>query len=216
MRIFAVANNLKRHKPPIRMAYFNIDHRESRSGVIYHLGALLAVSAWGASFISTKVLLQCGMSAVEIYVYRFVLAYLCTFLFCPRPFVSNSWRDELKFALCGICGGSVYFIAENTAVTYTLVSNVSLLVSTSPLITVVMVALLYKSERISRAMMAGSLVALVGVGCVIFNSSMNLQVNPLGDMLALLAALCWAVYSIVLRPLSTVYSSWFKIGRAHV
>ncbi len=191
------------------MAYFNIDHRESRSGVIYHLGALLAVSAWGASFISTKVLLQCGMSAVEIYVYRFVLAYLCTFLFCPRPFVSNSWRDELKFALCGICGGSVYFIAENTAVTYTLVSNVSLLVSTSPLITVVMVALLYKSERISRAMMAGSLVALVGVGCVIFNSSMNLQVNPLGDMLALLAALCWAVYSIVLRPLSTVYSSWF-------
>ena len=89
------------------MAYFNIDHRESRSGVIYHLGALLAVSAWGASFISTKVLLQCSMSAVEIYVYRFVLAYLCTFLFCPRPFVSNSWRDELKFALCGICGGSV-------------------------------------------------------------------------------------------------------------
>ena len=66
MRVFAVANNLKRHKPPIRMAYFNIDHRESRSGVIYHLGALLAVSAWGASFISTDALPQCGMSAVVI------------------------------------------------------------------------------------------------------------------------------------------------------
>jgi len=146
---------------------------------------------------------------VEIYIYRFILAYLCTLLFCPRPLLSDSVRDELKFALCGICGGSVYFIAENTAVTYTLVSNVSLLVSTSPLLTVMLVALLYKTERISKPMIIGSLVALSGVGCVIFNSSMNLQVNPLGDMLALLAAVCWAVYSIILRPLSTVYSSWF-------
>lgn len=191
------------------MASFNTDHRESRSNIINHLGALIAVSAWGASFISTKVLLQHGMTAVEIYIYRFVLAYLCALLFCPRPFLSDSWRDELKFLLCGICGGSVYFIAENTAVTYTLVSNVSLLVSTSPLITVMLVALLYKTERISKPMIMGSLVALTGVGCVIFNSSLNLQVNPLGDMLALLAAVCWAVYSIILRPLSTVYGSWF-------
>lgn len=191
------------------MAFFNKDRREQRPNIVYHLGALIAVSAWGASFISTKVLLQHGMTAVEIYIYRFILAYLCTLLFCPRPLLSDSVRDELKFALCGICGGSVYFIAENTAVTYTLVSNVSLLVSTSPLLTVMLVALLYKTERISKPMIIGSLVALTGVGCVIFNSSMNLQVNPLGDMLALLAAVCWAVYSIILRPLNTVYSSWF-------
>lgn len=177
--------------------------------MMYHIGALIAVTAWGASFISTKVLLNNGLSAVEIYLVRFIIAYLFTLLICPRPILSNSFRDEVSFVLCGICGGSVYFIAENMAVMYTLVSNVSLIVTLSPIITTVIVAVLYKSEKISRGVVIGSLTALLGVACVIFNSSMNLQVNPLGDMLALLSAACWAVYSVILRPLSSVYGVWF-------
>lgn len=182
---------------------------EKKSSLIYHIGALIAVTAWGAAFISTKVLLQDGLSAVEIYVYRFILAYACTLVICPRPFFSNSLRHELMFLLCGVCGGSVYFISENTAVEYTLVSNVSLITTTAPLLTAILVAMLYKSERVSRPMIIGSLVALAGVGCVIFNSSVVVKVNPLGDMLALLAAICWAVYSVILRPLSAIYGTWF-------
>ncbi len=79
--------------------------------MMYHIGALIAVTAWGASFISTKVLLNNGLSAVEIYLVRFIIAYLFTLLICPRPILSNSFRDEVSFVLCGICGGSVYFIA---------------------------------------------------------------------------------------------------------
>lgn len=183
--------------------------RNSGSKLPYHICALVAVSVWGASFISTKVLVQEGLNAVEIYVYRFVIAYICTFAMCPRPFLSRSLRDEFLFLLVGVCGGSIYFIAENTALSYTLVSNVSLITTTSPLLTVILVSLLYKGERISRAVLIGSAVAIVGVGCVIFNSSVVVKVNPLGDMLALLAAVCWAVYSVVLRPLSTTYSAWF-------
>lgn len=183
--------------------------RPKNPTLMYHIGALVAVTAWGASFISTKVLLQHGLGAVDIYIYRFVLAYLLTFLICPKPLFSHSLRHELMFLLCGVCGGSVYFIAENTAVVYTLVSNVSLIVTTAPLFTALLVSILYKSERISRGMIIGSFVALMGVACVIFNSSVVVEVNPLGDMLALLAAICWAVYSVVLRPLSAVYSTWF-------
>ncbi len=179
------------------------------SNMIYHIGALIAVSAWGGSFICTKVLLNNGLSAVEIYLCRFLIAYIFTLLICPRPFMSRSLRDEFLFLLCGICGGSVYFIAENLAVEYTLVSNVSLIVTLSPLITTLIVALMYKSEKIGRGVVIGSLIALCGVACVIFNSSMSLEVNPLGDMLSLLAAVCWAVYSVVLRPLSSTYSTWF-------
>ncbi|MCH5319303.1 MAG: DMT family transporter [Paramuribaculum sp.] len=174
-----------------------------------HVAALIAVTAWGASFIATKVLLNNGLSPVEIYIYRFLLAYLFTFLVCPKPFLSRNMRDELLFVLCGICGGSVYFIAENMAVTYTLVTNVSLLVTTSPLITIMLISLIYRSEKISKPFILGSLIALLGVGLVIFNSSLQLQVNPIGDLLALLASVCWAVYSIILRPLSSTYSSWF-------
>lgn len=182
---------------------------ERGSNMMYHVGALIAVTAWGGSFICTKVLLNSGLSAVEIYLCRFLLAYIFTLLICPRPFLSRSVRDELLFFLCGVCGGSVYFIAENVAVEYTLVSNVSLIVTLSPLLTTIIVAVMYKSERISKGVVIGSLIALGGVACVIFNSSMNLEVNPIGDLLSLLAAICWAVYSVILRPLTSTYSTWF-------
>ena len=58
-------------------------------------------------------------------------------------------------------------------------------------------------------MLIGSLVAFVGVGCVIFNSSFNLQINPLGDLLALSAALSWSIYSLILKRLNANYDVWF-------
>lgn len=181
----------------------------SGSTLIYHLQAILAVSAWGASFISTKVLLQNGLNAVEIYVYRILLAYLLTMCICPRPFRAHSLKDELMFLLCGTCGGSIYFIAENTAMLYTMVSNVALITTLAPLITALIVATLYRTEHLSKGVIIGSFIALAGVGCVIFNSSVVVKVNPVGDLLALGAAICWAVYTVVLRPLNAVYTAWF-------
>lgn len=177
--------------------------------LIYHIGALVAVIAWGIAFINTKVLLQHGLGAVEIYIYRIIVAYLCVLVVCPKPLFSNSWSDEFKFFLVGVCGSSLYFIAENTAMKYTLVTNVSLIVTTSPIITALLVGMMYRSERPSRGFMTGSLIAFLGVACVIFNSSFDVSINPLGDLLALLASVCFAVYTILLRPLNATYSVWF-------
>lgn len=182
---------------------------KQNSTILYYLGGLIAVCAWGGSFISTKVLLVNGLNAVEIYLYRFLIAYCLTLICCPRPFMCRSWRDEIRMMICGVCGGSVYFIAENTAVNYTLVSNVSLITSTSPLITMLLLGLLYKGERPSRALVIGSAVSFLGVACVIFNSSFMIKLNPLGDLLALLSAVTWSLYTLVLRPLSATYSTWF-------
>lgn len=177
--------------------------------LLYYIGALIAVSAWGVAFINTKILLQNGLSAVEIYIYRFIIAYLCIFILCPKPFFSKSFSDEMKFLLCGICGNSVYFIAENTAVEYTLVTNVSLIVTLAPIITAIFIGILYKSQRPSRGFIIGSVIAFTGVACVIFNSSFMLKLNPAGDLLALLSAVCWSIYSILLKPLNAEYSVWF-------
>lgn len=175
----------------------------------YHIAAVLAVSIWGGSFICTKELLLAGMTPVAIYVVRFVIAYLLTLMVCPRPLRARSWRDEGLFAVCGLCGGSLYFITENVALEYTLVTNVSLITSLSPLLTALLLGVLYRSERPGKGLLIGSAVALTGVACVIFNSSFQLEVKPLGDLLSLLAAVCWAVYSIALRPLTATYSAWF-------
>lgn len=177
--------------------------------MLSHLGALLAVTVWGTSFVSTKLLLDNGLHSVEIYIYRFLLAYVVILAFCHKRLFSNSWRDELMFAICGLCGGSIYFIAENTALNYTLTSNVSLITTLAPLLTTLLVGLIYRNERPSVWVYVGSVVALTGVTCIIFKEGFNLEVMPLGDILALSAAFSWAIYSVVLRKVNVNYSSLF-------
>ena len=182
---------------------------KDRSMFWCHVGAVLTMVAWGISFVSSKVLLDNGLNAVEIYVYRFGLAYLLLLCMCHKKLMSNNWRDEMLFLVCGLCGGSIYFIAENIALKYTLVSNVSLITTTSPLLTTLLLGALYKSERPSAGVLGGSLVAFLGVGCVIFNSSFVIKMNPFGDLLALGAAFTFAIYSVVLRRLNAFYSATF-------
>ncbi len=174
-----------------------------------HLAAILTVGMWGYSFVSSKVLLENGLGPVQIYVCRFVLAYLLVVCISHRRLWASNWREEGMFVLCGLCAGSLYFIAENTALEYTLTTNVSLLTSMSPLLTAMLVGLVYKTEKLGLGTWIGSAIAMIGVGCVVFNSSTSLEVRPLGDFLSLAAALSWAIYSLILRSLNAHYDVWF-------
>ena len=42
----------------------------------YHVLAILTVMIWGTTFVSTKILINSGLSPVEILFYRFALAYI--------------------------------------------------------------------------------------------------------------------------------------------
>lgn len=176
---------------------------------VYHIFAMFAVTAWGLSFISTRVLLDNGLHPIEIYIYRSLIAYLALLAICHKRLLANNLKDELLFVLCGIVAGSVYFISENIALQYTLVSNVSLITSLPPLLTVLLVGAVYKTDRPGKGAYIGSTVAFLGVGLVIFNSSFNLSINPLGDFLALLSAFCWAIYGLLLKPLNAHYDARF-------
>lgn len=111
--------------------------------------------------------------------------------------------------LLGITGGSLFFVAENSAVALTYVNNVSFITSTSPLVTVILGIVFVKSIKATWTLIVGSLIALVGVGLVIFNGSFILHLNPWGDLLALLTAVCWAVYTLLMKSVSEKYSAVF-------
>ena len=174
-----------------------------------HLGALITVIAWGSSFLSTKILMENGgFSPVEMFVYRFAAAYILLLIFTFKKLMSDSKRDELTLALCGICSGSLYFITENYALKLTTTGNVSLLASISPIFTTFLVALMYK-QRIKAGVLIGSVVAFIGVGCIIFSHGASLELHPEGDLLALTAALCWAIYTVAIKRLIPHYTSLF-------
>mgnify|MGYP003531670249 CR=1 FL=1 len=57
--------------------------------------------------------------------------------------------------------------------------------------------------------MLGSIVACVGMVIVVLNGRFILQLSPIGDLLAFMACLCWAVYSLLMKPVLERYSSLF-------
>ncbi|PXV65490.1 drug/metabolite transporter (DMT)-like permease [Dysgonomonas alginatilytica] len=175
----------------------------------YHIITILTVAIWGTTFVSTKVLIGYGLSPIEILSYRFLLAYVCIWFVCPRKLFAKSIKDELLFVGTGLCAGSLYFVLENTALKITLASNVSLIICTAPIFTAFLSHFIYKKEHIKSHLIFGSIIALLGVALVVFNGSFILQINPLGDILTILAALSWAFYGIILKRLNGHYSTLF-------
>lgn len=51
----------------------------------------------------------------------------------------------------GLSGGSMYFLTENSALAISNASNESLIVSSSPIATALILALFYKDERMSHS-----------------------------------------------------------------
>ena len=175
----------------------------------YHLVAVLTVGIWGLTFISTKVLIGHGLSPQEIFLLRFLIAYMGIWLISPRKLFADNWKDEFWMFLGGMTGGSFYFFTENTALEITLATNVSFIVCTAPLLTTILSLWIYKKEKATRGLIGGSLLALVGVALVVYNGSFVLKISPLGDFLTLLAAFSWAFYSLIMRKMSNCYGITF-------
>jgi drug/metabolite transporter (DMT)-like permease len=169
--------------------------------------ALLVIFIWSITFISTKILLN-HISPTEILFYRNVIAYLIFLAISPKIIWPINFRDEVKFALAGLLGVTLYFMCENFALSLSTASNVSLLVSTAPMLTGLVSHFLTKDERITKYFIYGCLFGLAGVFLIVFNGHFYLKLNPAGDILAILSALSFAFYSIIIRDLDrTVYSA---------
>ena len=175
----------------------------------YHLYALFAVTVWGATFVSTKVLIGFGLSPAEIFLIRFLMAYICLLPFAKGKLWADSWQDELRFAGVGITGGSLYFLAENMALEYAPASNVSLIVCSAPVWTALLLALLYRNERMNGRQIWGSMVAFLGMVLVVLNGRFVLQIAPKGDLLAFAAAWLWVLYSLIIKQIGHRYKALF-------
>lgn len=164
-----------------------------------HLAAIVTVFVWGTTFISTKILLE-GFQPVEILFFRFILGFMTLLIARPRRLRLTDKKQEIYYALAGICGVSLYFLLENIALTYTSASNVGVIVSMAPFFTALFSRMFLKEERLSINFFIGFVVAIVGISLISFQGT-RLELNPKGDLLALGAAVLWACYSILTRKI---------------
>ena len=166
-----------------------------------HLAALVTIGIWGTTFISTKILLK-EFQPVEILFFRFVMGYLVLLAVCPRRLKKVSRRQELVFAGAGFSGICLYYLLENIALTYTMASNVGVIISAAPFFTAILSQLFIKSEeRLQAGFFAGFAAAMAGIVMISLNGS-SFSLNPKGDVLAVAAAFVWGCYSILTRKIA--------------
>ena len=183
--------------------------KKGHSDFWYHVAAFAMILVWGISFLNTRVLLDEGLTPTQIFVIRFAIAYLSLLVVCRFKVRYTGWRDELLFVVCGVAGGSAYFIAENTALELTLISDVAVLVSIAPLTTALMGAIFYRDERITLLTCVGMIIAFIGSVMLALKDGLVWGDSVLGDLLAMLAALVWAFYSMALKRLNRTYTTLF-------
>ena len=176
-----------------------MNHDKTPTG---HLAAFITILIWGTTFISTKVLLE-TFSPVEILFIRFVMGYLALWLVCPRTLKLDSRRQEPLFMAAGLCGITMYYLLENIALTFTLASNVGVIISIAPFFTAILSCLFLGGTRPGRQFFIGFLLAMAGIFLLSFGSS-SLSINPMGDILAVAAAIIWAVYSTLTKKISAL------------
>ncbi len=166
-----------------------------------HITALITIVIWGTTFISTKILLA-DFTPIEILFFRFLFGLLVLMVVYPKRLRLKNKKQEITFAMAGLCGICLYYLLENIALTYTMASNVGIIISVAPFFTAVLSHVFMKTEeKLKAQFLVGFIVAMIGICLISFNDS-KLELNPIGDMLAIVAAFVWAVYSLLTRKIS--------------
>jgi drug/metabolite transporter (DMT)-like permease len=163
---------------------------------------LLVCLIWGINFSVTKVAIE-QMPALPFTALRFAGASVLLWLIVrvtegPATYAPGELR---RLVVLGIVGNTLYQIAFILGLAHTTATNSSLILATVPT-AVAVFAWLLRLERVTPRTWAGIALGTVGVVLVIATSGVDFSARTItGDLLTVLAMLCWAGYTIGLRTL---------------
>ena len=162
-----------------------------------YFATFFTVSIWGITFISTKILLN-DFTPIEILFTRFLLGLILLMIIYPKNNKIYSKKDEFLFAMTGLSGVTLYYLFENIALNYSLASNVGILVAIGPLFTGIFASIFLK-EKLKLNFFIGFIFSIIGISIITFNGKFILKLNPAGDLFALIAAVMWGLYSMLVK-----------------
>lgn len=166
-----------------------------------HISAVFCCLVWGTTFISSKILLDI-FTPIELLFIRFVIGFAILCIMSPKILKVKSKEDEIYFAISGFTGVGLYYLLENVALTYSYASNVGVIVSSAPLFTAILAFFFIKEEKLTKNFFIGFVSAMAGIILISFNGASQLQLNPIGDILAVFAAFIWGIYTITTRKIT--------------
>ena len=173
----------------------------NKSQVIGHVLAATTIVLWGATFVSSKILLE-TFTPVQIQLSRFSLGLLALCCVRPKFLRLQKRRHELLFIGAALSGTIAYFWLENTALLYTTASNCSIVVSVAPLFIAIVQTVIGREKSIGPWFLIGFVVAMIGIALITFHDAREMSFGSAGDFLALAAAASWGVYSAFVNKIA--------------
>jgi len=177
----------------------------------WSLAAVVATMVvWGLNFPFVKhVLDQIGVGAFLFIRFAVLpLLALALLVIVFRGKLARTWpkREDLpRFVLCAIIGHAIHIAAVMAGMNLSTAFSSSLVLMSGPLFTLVILTAL-GAERLGGAQIAGTLVACAGIGLFLSDKfAGGLAHAGYGDLLLILAALCFSLYTVLAQPITKRY-----------
>ncbi|HNQ35348.1 MAG TPA: EamA family transporter [bacterium] len=186
------------------------------------LAGIIACLSWGTVFVLGRVAAEADIQPVWLVFLRFIFAslFLALFLTVSRTRIRLERRDLPAFLLLGATGVAGMNLFIFFALRHITATAASILENLNPVF-IGLLAPVFLKERLSLRDAAGMAVGLVGCYLVVSQGRV-VSFAFLGGLLALLANLCWAFYTLAARrfgviarygaPLATFWSAWLGVG----
>ena len=165
---------------------------------------LLAVVLWAINFSLIKVALKemspMGFNGIRLI---FASAILVVFLAVKKEGFRVDGPDFWKLVVLGILGNTAYQLLFINGIYVTTASNTAIIIAITPAFIAILSSVL-KHERLNWAAWMGILISLVGFYLVIMRNSGKPSFSGegvKGDLMILAGTVCWAIYTVMAKPL---------------
>jgi drug/metabolite transporter (DMT)-like permease len=181
-------------------------------------GVLIVMVAWAANFIVVKAANE-QIPPVSFAFLRFTLAAATLLLALRWREGSFGWpgRDAVAILGLGALGFGVYQILWSIALQDIPAGDSALLVATTPVLTALL-AVRSGADVLTRTKVGGSVISFAGVAVIVASGpGLSFGSAFVGDLLTLVAALCWSIYTAFGAPILRRHSplrttAWAMVG----
>lgn len=185
------------------------DARAPQNQWIVFLGLAVINVFWGASFIANAIALK-SVGSIEIAALRFFIAApllaLITLAWKGWQMFKIELRDLGILVIMALTGVTFMYVIQVTAQNYTTAINASLLINTSVFF-ILFLSAVFLGEKLTIHKILGAAIGFGGVALLVSGGNLSLDVGPhmIGDLMILVCALLWAVYSIYGKKIASKY-----------
>ncbi len=174
-----------------------------RKRITAYIEVTIAVIVWGMSFIATKLALR-DLEPVTVVWLRFAIGVIILGIatVLRKQFIVPKGREWIYFAVLGFLGITFHQWLQSTGLVTSQASTTAWIVATTPVFMAIL-GFVFLREKFDKLQITGILLATIGVILVVgkgnFSGLLGGIFGESGDILIMISAINWAVFSIISR-----------------